>query len=252
MLYRIVEGDGAPVVLVHGFTQTHRSWDPVAADLATYRRVVRVDLPGHGRSASVRASFVDSAGLVGEAGGAATYVGYSLGGRLCLRLAADRPDLVRALVLIGASPGIADARERAERRAADETLADDIERDGLDAFLTRWLAQPMFAALPAGEAAARAADGTADGLVAALRDLGAGAMEPLWERLGDITMPVQLVVGERDAKFREIARAMRAALPNASRLAIVRAAGHACHLERPDMVAGIIERFIVRNAGVTS
>src|SRR5215207_6610784 len=152
------------VVLVHGFTQTSASWGPVAERLARRFEVVRVDLPGHGRSGAVKVGFAEAAGLVGKAGGRAAYVGYSLGGRLCLRLALDRPDLVPALVLIGASPGIAEAAGRAERRAADEALAEGIERDGVAAFLDRWLAGPLFATLP--EAAAGRAErlaNTADG-----------------------------------------------------------------------------------------
>jgi RNA polymerase sigma factor (sigma-70 family) len=111
------------VVLVHGFTQTLAAWGPVGERLAGRWEVVRVDLPGHGGSGRVRVGFAEAAALVGEAGGAGVYVGYSLGGRLCLRLALDRPDLVRGLVLVGASPGIADPGARAERRAADEALA---------------------------------------------------------------------------------------------------------------------------------
>ena len=104
-----------------------------------------------------------------------------MGGRLCLRLALDRPDLVRGLMLVSASPGIADAAERAARVEADELLADSVERDGVDAFLDDWLAQPMFATVPPD------APGLADRrrltpefLAACLRRLGAGAMEPMW------------------------------------------------------------------------
>src|SRR5688500_19543309 len=92
-------------------------------------------------------SFEETAAAIGEAGGTATYVGYSMGGRLCLRLAVDRPDLVQSLVLVGASPGLADAGERAARQAADEALAAEIERTGTEAFIERWLAQPMFSTL---------------------------------------------------------------------------------------------------------
>src|SRR3954447_24320090 len=93
------------LVLVHGFTQTLRSWDRLAQPLAESSQVVRVDLPGHGGSGAISMSFEEAAAAIGEAAGPATYVGYSLGGRLCLRLAVDRPDLVRSLVLIGATPG---------------------------------------------------------------------------------------------------------------------------------------------------
>jgi 2-succinyl-6-hydroxy-2,4-cyclohexadiene-1-carboxylate synthase len=156
-LHHLVEGPPADVpagrvVLVHGFTQTLRSWGPVADRLAARWQVVRVDLPGHGGSGGVRVGFGEAARLVGEAGGVGVYVGYSMGGRLCLRLALDRPDLVRGLVLIGASPGIADPGDRAARRADDEALAGRIEREGVAAFLERWLAGPLFATLPAAAA----------------------------------------------------------------------------------------------------
>ena len=175
------------VVLVHGFTQTLASWEAVGERLAGRFEVVRVDLPGHGGSGGVRVGFEEAAGLVGEAGGVGAYVGYSLGGRLCLRLALDRPDLVPALVLIGASPGIGDPGGRAERREADEALARRVERDGVAAFLDGWLAGPLFASLP--EAAAGREErlaNTAEGLAYALRRLGTGAQEPLWDRLGGL------------------------------------------------------------------
>jgi 2-succinyl-6-hydroxy-2,4-cyclohexadiene-1-carboxylate synthase len=155
VLHHVVEGEGPRVVLAHGFTQTLASWAPLAGRLRRRWQLVRVDLPGHGGSGALRADLPGAAELLGRAGGPAVYAGYSLGGRVCLRLALDRPDLVRALVLIGASPGIGDAAERAARRAADEALARDLERDGVAAFLDRWLAGPLFATLPA-EAAGRA------------------------------------------------------------------------------------------------
>src|SRR5262249_60229882 len=100
--------------------------------------------------------FVEAGAAIGELGGRAVYVGYSMGGRLCLRLALDRPELVRGLVLLSASPGIADDAERAARREADEKLARQIEREGVDAFLARWLRQPLFSTLPEDAAGVRA------------------------------------------------------------------------------------------------
>jgi 2-succinyl-6-hydroxy-2,4-cyclohexadiene-1-carboxylate synthase len=236
------------VVLVHGFTQTPASWRVVAERLAGRFEVVRVDLPGHGAAGGTRAGFEEAAGLVGEAGGVGAYVGYSLGGRLCLRLALDRPDLVRALVLIGASPGIADPAGRAERRAADEALAERIERDGVEAFLDAWLAGPLFTTLPV-EAAGREERlaNTAEGLASALRRLGTGAQEPLWDRLGALRPPVLLVAGELDRKFAGTARRMAAAIGPAARVALVPGAGHAAHLERPAETAALLEEFLAHH-----
>ncbi|HWC41493.1 MAG TPA: alpha/beta fold hydrolase [Actinomycetota bacterium] len=245
-LHRVTGGgSGGRVVLVHGFTQTLAAWDPVGERLGRRREVVRVDLPGHGGSAGVRVGFGDAARLVGEAGGMGAYVGYSLGGRLCLRLALTRPDLVRALVLVGASPGIADPGERAARRAADERLADEVERDGVAAFLDRWLAGPLFATLPA-EAAGREQRlaNTAEGLAGALRRLGTGVQEPLWDRLAGLRPPALLVAGERDPKFTGLARRMAAAIGPSARVAVVGGAGHAVHLERPAELAALVEEFL--------
>ena len=245
-LHHVVEGRPPHrVVLAHGFTQTLAAWAPVAARLAGRWRVVRVDLPGHGGSAPVRVGFAQAAGLLGDCGGPGGYVGYSLGGRLCLRLALDRPDLVRALVLVGASPGIADPRSRAQRRAADEALASSIERDGVEAFLDRWLAGPLFATLPprlAGRAERLA--NPPDGLAYALRRLGSGAQEPLWDRLAGLGCPALLVAGARDAKFAGLAGEMAAAIGPSARVALVAEAGHAAHLERPAEVAGLVEEFL--------
>jgi 2-succinyl-6-hydroxy-2,4-cyclohexadiene-1-carboxylate synthase len=246
-------GSEAPegrVVLVHGFTQTLRSWEPVAARLAARWQVVRVDLPGHGGSGGVRVGFAEAARLLGEAGGVGVYVGYSMGGRLCLRLALDRPDLVGGLVLIGASPGIADPGDRARRRADDEALAGRIEREGVAAFLERWLAGPLFATLPA-EAAGRdeRLANTPEGLASALRRLGTGVQEPLWDRLATVAPPTLLVAGALDAKFAAIAGEMAAAIGPAARVVPVPGAGHAVHLERPAELAGLVEEFLTATLG---
>ena len=114
-------------------------------------------------------------------------------------------------MLVSASPGLADAEERAARRAADEALADRIEAIGVEAFAREWAAQPLFAGQPDAVAALAHEDRlrrSAAEHAAQLRGLGTGVMPPLWDRLGELAMPVTLVVGERDAKFRAIAERM--------------------------------------------
>jgi 2-succinyl-6-hydroxy-2,4-cyclohexadiene-1-carboxylate synthase len=234
------------VVLVHGFTQTLVSWDPLADALADTFQVVRVDLPGHGGSASVDVPFADAAAAIGDAGGTATYVGYSMGGRLCLRLAVDRPELVQALVLVGASPGLADPDERAARREADEALAGDIERQGTSAFLEKWLAQPLFSTFtPTPEdLAARRANGSS-GLATALRRLGTGVQEPLWSRLGELTMPVLAIAGQEDARYARLAEEMAERIGVNAQVVAIAGAGHAAHLERPASFARLLSAFLV-------
>ncbi|MDQ6910262.1 MAG: alpha/beta fold hydrolase [Actinomycetota bacterium] len=232
------------VVLVHGFTGTNESWGDVATQLVPTFEVAPVELPGHGGSSDVRLDFEPAAAAIGDTGGRAAYVGYSMGGRLCLRLAVDRPDLVSALVVIAASPGIVSADDRATRREADERLAVSIERDGTEQFLQRWLSHPLFVTLdPSPEELARRRRNTPEGLASALRQLGPGAQEPLWHRLGELRMPVLVMVGERDMKFLATSRQMLDAGLQA-RLEIVPGVGHAVHLEDPEACGRIIREFL--------
>jgi 2-succinyl-6-hydroxy-2,4-cyclohexadiene-1-carboxylate synthase len=241
-LQRVVEGEGPRIVLVHGFTQTHVSWGPVAADLARDHEVVSVDAPGHGGSSAIRADLAAGAALLAEAGGLATYVGYSMGGRLALRLALDRPDLVERLVLIGATAGIDDPDERAARREADEVLAASIEREGVDAFLDRWLAQPLFADLaPAADDLASRRANTAAGLASSLRLAGTGTMDPpWWDGLAAIALPTLVLAGDRDAKFTALGHRLVAAIGADAAFRAVAGCGHAAHLQDPAEVAAQI------------
>jgi len=234
----------AELVLLHGFTQTGRSWQPVLHALAGRYRAIAPDLPGHGEFAERRpASFAACDAYVRVLADAPiTLAGYSMGGRIALHAALSLGPRVRRLVLVGASPGIADPAERAARAAEDAALAARIEAIGLEAFAREWGAQPLFAGMPRGIAEIAHADrmrNTAAGLAAALRGLGTGVMPPLCDRLGELTVPVELLVGERDEKFLAIAERMAAALTHA-RLHVVPGAGHAAHLEGPEAVAEII------------
>jgi pimeloyl-ACP methyl ester carboxylesterase len=73
--------------------------------------------------------------------------------------------------------------------------------------------------------------------------MGAGQQEPVLERLGEIRLPVLLIAGALDDKYRALARRMASALPCA-RTEIVPDAGHAIHLERPDAFAGAVRGFL--------
>jgi 2-succinyl-6-hydroxy-2,4-cyclohexadiene-1-carboxylate synthase len=232
------------LVLLHGFTQTRQSWRRTIAALDGRYRAIAPDLPGHGllserRPASLAAVLAYLAALIDEPHALA---GYSMGGRIALHAALARPELVTRLVLLGASPGLADPGERTSRRAADDALADRIEQIGVERFAAEWAELPLWEGQPERVRAAAKADrlrNTADGLAAALRGLGTGALEPLWDRLGELAMPVTLVAGERDAKFRGIAERMAERIPRAE-VRVIPGAGHAAQLERPELVAAAI------------
>jgi 2-succinyl-6-hydroxy-2,4-cyclohexadiene-1-carboxylate synthase len=231
----------ARVVLVPGFTQTAAAWSAVAARLRdSGHEPMALDVPAG-------LDFVATAAAIGAEGESGVYVGYSMGGRLCLRLALDRPDRVERLVLVSASPGIDDLRERAARRAGDEKLARDVERRGVEPFLRDWLAQPLFATLDtdAARVADRAAGHTAAQLATTLRNLGTGSQEPLWNRLAELRMPVALVTGRVDAKFEAINDAMQAACTSAPMLTRVHLdGGHALPIEQPGALTAFLLEWL--------
>jgi 2-succinyl-6-hydroxy-2,4-cyclohexadiene-1-carboxylate synthase len=233
------------LVLVHGFTQTGRSWGPLADDLARDHEVVTVDAPGHGGSADVRADLAEGGALLADRVGPATFVGYSMGGRFCLHAALARPELVTRLVLLGATAGIDDPAERAARVAGDEQLAVELEREGVDAFLGRWLARPMFAALPDDPAdRADRSRNTAEGLASSLRLAGTGTQVPSWDRLHTLAMPVLVLAGQLDTTFATLgARMAREIGPNAT-FAVVPGAGHAAHKEQAGAFLRLVRAWL--------
>ena len=238
---RLGDHQAPRITFVHGFTQTGNSWKPIAAYFAAQGFLVTVvDLPGHGGSAHVRADLRRTADMLAAVGGTGAYVGYSLGGRVCLHLALMYPHLVKSLVLIGANPGIDDAGERAERREADDALAERLYEIGVEAFLEEWTALPLFGGMQLSplEIADRQRN-TPEGLASSLRLAGTGAQGSLWPRLRELNMPVLAIAGGNDTKFTEIARQLADATPLGS-CHIIDGAAHAAHLQQPEAVATAI------------
>lgn len=241
------------IVLVHGFTQTTQSWAPVTRGLGTGNDVILADVPGHGTASEVRADLWASAGLLARACGRAVYVGYSMGARLALHVALAHAHVVDGLVLLGGTAGIDDPTERAERRVTDEQRAALIERDGVDAFLDDWLAMDMFAGIPHtsandAEQAARRTN-TPAGLASSLRLCGTGTQDPpLWDRLGEITVPTLVLAGSRDEKFAALGHRIANGIGVNAEFDQVPDSGHAAHLERPEVFVEIIHAWLTRTS----
>ena len=235
------------LVFLHGFTQTHHHWHRLAhavADRIGDAAVILPDLPGHGLSANDDRTIDQTAAALAEAIGPATYVGYSMGGRVALHTALLGRSPVERLVLIGATAGIADDDERADRRRLDDERADHIERVGVERFLDEWLAAPLFATLPPDpDGLAHRRRNTAAGLAHSLRTAGTGVQRSRWDDLGRITAPTLVIAGGLDTKFTAIGRRLTEAIPGAT-FAAIDGAGHAAHLERPDQVTTTIATWL--------
>ena len=241
-------GDGPPVVLLHGFTGSAASWSPLVDHLNHHFTTLAVDIVGHGFSDKPgHVSFYEMKQAARDIVNAvasmraykAHWLGYSMGGRTALHIAAMHPGAVDRLVLIGASPGIASEEERKARVEADEQLARRIEREGVPAFVDYWEGIPLFESQHSlrEDVRARIRKGrlrnTASGLANSLRGMGAGAQAPLHEKLARITAPALIMAGELDTKYVAIGQEMAGAMP-AARFVAIPGAGHAAHIENPE------------------
>jgi 2-succinyl-6-hydroxy-2,4-cyclohexadiene-1-carboxylate synthase len=243
------------VLGLHGFTGSGLDFAPLAELLGV--PLVAPDLPGHGESDTpddlARYAFpavLDLLAALLEVTRPRAVLGYSLGGRLALSLAVERPELVPRLVLVGATAGLEAEGEREARRAADAELAARIERDGVAAFQRAWEEQPLIATQARiaephrGALRARRGRNRAIGLANTLRGLGTGVMPPLWGRLDGVDLPALLITGADDEKFGTIARRMATLLPGAEHR-VIEGAGHCAHLEQPGRTAEILTPFLV-------
>ncbi len=227
------------VRLVHGFTLTPQTWAPVEARLPPGWDVQSLEVPDG-------LDFVATADTLVHRGGVGTWVGYSMGARLCLRLALDHPDRVERLVLVSGTAGIPSAAERRTRQSADAQLAHEIERDGAAPFLERWLDHRLFETLPRGSAMLdeRIRGNTVPRLVHQLRALGVGSQEPLWDRLPTLDMPVLLLTGQWDRAYTDLAQQMATAIGERATHVVIEKAGHALQLERPDEAAHALTSWL--------
>ena len=255
LLAHAIWGEGAPLLLIHGFTGNRDAWNHLRPLLGSRYRVLAPDLPGHGESplsddttfhgtVDQLLALLDATGL-----GRVDIAGYSLGARVALALCLRAPERVGRLVLESGSPGLRRRRDRGERRRDDAALAEVIERDGLEAFVQRWEALPLFDGLRRIPEPLRAGlherrlSHRPEALAGSLRALSLGAQPSYWARLWTVRAPTLLLTGGRDEKFTGIARAMAAEMPLVWGH-VFPGAGHAPHLESPEEWAKEVSSFL--------
>jgi len=247
------------VLALHGFSGAGADFDLLRAadaDLVWHTP----DLPGHGSNLSTdprdyRFDDIASALIptLKTLPRPRVLLGYSMGGRIALHTALVARAQLDGLVLIGASPGLADAAERAARGELDHQRSQRVLQIGAQAFAEEWSRLPINATqqrIPEpwrGQMLRRRASNDDRGLAWALDITGTGRMAPLHDQLGDLATPTLLVVGEEDDKFRRIAEQMQ--LPQ-SQLCVLPGAGHAAHLEQPGAFLNVLGRWCADLPGV--
>ena len=251
------QGNGDPLLLLHGFTGTTHTFNGMIDELVGEYRLIRIDLPGHGRTGPVGVVTMeefcrDLSVLLDELDlPEVSILGYSLGGRTALSFANLFPEKVRHLFLESSSPGLATSEEQLARQVKDQALATMMDEQGLTAFVDYWERIPLFNSqltLPESvkeEIRNERLHQQTLGLQESLMGMGTGAQPSWWNQLNDVHAPVVLITGELDQKFQKINQSMGKKLRQAEWIE-VEDAGHAIHLEKPRIFAKIVDAFMIQ------
>jgi pimeloyl-ACP methyl ester carboxylesterase len=234
-------GDGPPMVLLHPGIGDSTIWEPILPRLAERYRVVRYDVHGYGRSAPSTAPYRLLDNLVAVLDHLALrrvhLVGCSIGGNTAVGLALAQPERVTGLVLL--CPGISGYPQPEEPELVAEytALGEAGDIEGLVAVAAR-----EWAAAGAGEA-----------VLAQLRSAVPAWIseeefqlddEPIFDRLGQLTVPTVLMVGDLDRPPLIASNEAAAARIPGCRLIRMPGVDHMPQLRVPDLVAStIIEHF---------
>jgi 2-succinyl-6-hydroxy-2,4-cyclohexadiene-1-carboxylate synthase len=232
---------------------------PFAGLLSARHEVVLPDIVGHGESDAPTllepyrmSSVVDQLlAIVGDRAPMSTHlVGYSMGGRIALSMAARAPWFFASVTTLSATGGLSDPGVRAERHEQDLRRADRLEETGIAAFIDEWLDQDLFAPLRAAIGAERLREMKLErsraspiGLANSLRGTGTGAMPPVWDRLASLRCPLLAVCGALDPAYVDVAEQLSASAGNGSAITLP-GLGHALPMENPDAVARAVLDFL--------
>lgn len=248
--------DRLVALFLHGFLGSGAEWEEIISRLSGRFQCLAVDLPGHGRSASLdrrRSWNMENTAkaviaLLQNLGIRKCFLaGYSMGGRLALYLTLTYPQYFAKTILESASPGLKTEPERRERIARDEQLAQRLEEEDFREFLHDWYRQPLFQTLAQHprfeEIFQNRLQNDPRGLAKSLREMGTGAQPSLWERLPGNKIPLLLVVGEKDAKFGALAGEMAEHCPAVS-VQVIPGCGHNVHMENAGVFAEALIKFV--------
>lgn len=225
------------VLALHGFSLAGAMYDEFA-DLVELR-VIAPDLPGHGGrddSGTTWVEAIDEVIAIAAEHRPVIGLGYSMGGRLAVAAALQRPQLFTGLVLASTSLGIADTALRELRRRADAELADRLEAVGPAA----WEISAQLGTSPRLNAIRRC--GSRRGLAAALRGMGQASQPYLGDRLDRLHMPSVWLAGSSDPKYVAIAQFAARASPDGM-VDVIERARHNLILDAPQRVAAAVSRL---------
>lgn len=233
------------MLFIPGFMQRGDAWRPVAELLPERYPSRLLDHAQHSFEGRMR-EIAEAAAGSAAGGSGHVLAGYSLGGRLALRAALRSPESFTAIVLVGATAGLEEGPMRVARAEADEKLASWIEAMPIEDIVSLWERQPLFAdqsdSLVEAQRPGRLSHDPRS-LALLLRTAGQGVLDPVWNELHTLDLPILAIAGARDDGYSSAAKRIASVAPNA-RAAIVEEAGHAAHLQQPAEVARLITDFL--------
>lgn len=250
-------GEGPPLVLLHGFTGTKKTWDVFLPKWTKEYTVIRIDMPGHGNTVctkfpNINEFCTDLASLLDYLNYPKVHIlGYSMGGRVALQFSKKQQGRINSLILESSSPGLATKSERQGRMSYDSKLIKLLETEGLISFVNKWEKIPLFnsqrkLSFKLKQKIRKERLGqTVDGLVSSLKYMGTGAQSSVWESLIKLNFPILLLVGSLDEKFIKINNVMNKKLLY-SQLEVISGAGHAIHVEKPAQFDTVVIEFLNR------
>ena len=251
-------GDPArPVIIfLHGFLGKAVDWHQYLGWLSEDYCCLAIDLPGHGQT---RVDGDESNYTIPKCAEGiiellneleikkAHLIGYSMGGRLALHLVIHYPKRWYKLILESATPGLQTDKEKKERWQDDQKLAAELENGEIRDFVTSWYAQPIFTSLHHNpqfiELQKSRWQNDPFELARCLRGMSTGKQTSLWNKLAQIQIPVLMLVGEYDPKYKKIAGEMKKVCPELQ-VRMVENCGHMIHFENPYLFGHYIKLFI--------
>jgi 3-oxoadipate enol-lactonase len=241
-----IDGDGEPVVMIHGLGGTTNTWTPLLGAFVRHKRV-RLDLPGSGRSSRVEGplsiqKFVQATLTAMAAAGIAKahVIAHSMGTIVAAHLAAAEPRTVRSLALFGPLLAPPDPARGAIRARGAAAMAQGMQPVA-DALVQSATSSETKAKRPAAIAFVR------ESLMAQDPDGYARSCEALADAqpadTSKIECPTLLVTGDEDAVAPPQSVRMMAAKIPGSRVEVLRGCGHWTPIEKPDECIALLQRF---------
>lgn len=251
LYFETTDGDGFPLILLHGFALDRRMWDDQMEALAGQSRLIRYDLRGFGKSSMAATSPYRHTGDLEDLMDTlelerADLMGLSLGGAVALDFALAYPDRVRSLILLDPVLNGFDWSE--EGQARDRSIFERAREGGIPAGKRAWLLHPLFEPLMTHTEAAMKFEQILNDY-SGWHFINSNPLihedPPAAARLSEITVPALILVGEDDMPdFRRIADTLEAQMPAAKKV-VVPNVGHLPNMEAPDEINKVVLRFLV-------